>query len=523
MPRVSLDGQGNPIPGLALPPFSADSNLPPVTLTFEADEVFSAYDYRTLGYTHFEVTCVGAAGGRGGDASNELEWLEDAWTTEALSPELWELYKELGNLEHDWEHPDTTFTIDGHTGTWAYHLGRLNPNRWVRKFHPKEPFLTEGELGLGGAGGGGGMHVAAGMLADLPDTVPVVVGQAGNDAGFGQVKVNGALTPDKNIFHTALRVATDAEIAAQPNAAVRRRMTLYKQLLDQLITSWVPKTFLPPQPGENGGASSFADLLCQASGGKGGGPGMVWDGTKFTPLAAGGEGGCGDRLLAGGGGLGSPGSPGSTPGGPGGDGTWDGEIGKGGGGGAGGRFVGTFIKSFTPYTIERVYVQATGGGRGSYSYGDTSKYGQGQSRLSGTYRKRTFVGKSHSLRYYTWDGSQNSKAYATAGAGATQDSNLVAITEALYSPPYDPIDPSNPVQAYWLWENGSNYTWTRPGSSSGSVMPDGTYTETPVAGSTGLTAGGGGGARPTSGLKRGSRAAGFNPNGCVVVRLFKIT
>lgn len=72
MPQIEFDGEGQPIPTLALPPFGSDSDIPPTVLTFTENADFSVFDYRNLGFTHFEAWCVGAAGGRGGDVSGDV-------------------------------------------------------------------------------------------------------------------------------------------------------------------------------------------------------------------------------------------------------------------------------------------------------------------------------------------------------------------------------------------------------------------------------------------------------------------
>jgi hypothetical protein len=72
MSRIEFDGEGTPIPTIALPPFGSESDLPPTVLTFTEDTDFSVSDYMALGFTHYEVWCVGAAGGRGGDAVSQV-------------------------------------------------------------------------------------------------------------------------------------------------------------------------------------------------------------------------------------------------------------------------------------------------------------------------------------------------------------------------------------------------------------------------------------------------------------------
>ena len=92
--------------------------------------------------------------------------------------------------------------------------------------------------------------------------------------------------------------------------------------------------------GGDGGPSSFNDTTCRASGGKGG-KRVQSNSVTVTTKAHGGEGGVGNRIIAGGGAAGGvAGTPSATgpgtPGTAGDDGTLFQNIGKGGGGGAGG-------------------------------------------------------------------------------------------------------------------------------------------------------------------------------------------
>lgn len=172
---------------------------------------------------------------------------------------------------------------------------------------------------FGGAGGGGGLHRVRGLLAALPGSCPVVVG-VGGAAGVDHV--------------------------SDPN-----------QTTD----------------GGDGGSSSFNGDTCRASGGKGG-KRVQSNSLTVTTQASGGQGGVGDRILAGGGALGgSAGTPSATgpgvAGTPGAYGSWDGTIGQGGGGGAGG------VGTYSGITANA----ATIGGHGSWDPGDTSVYGPGTS------------------------------------------------------------------------------------------------------------------------------------------------
>jgi Glycine-rich domain len=223
----------------------------PLVIKFNSNQNFDVQKYIDLGYTHFDVICIGAGGGMGGG------------------------------------------------------IDTANTGTLVRNY--------------GGAGGGGGFHRVRGLLSALPALVPVVVG-AGGSLGVEHAS-NPASTTD----------------------------------------------------GGDGGTSSFNDPTCRASGGKGGKRAQSNSLTVSTQ-ANGGDGGLGNRVVAGGGAAGGvAGTPSATgPGTPGTNGT-DGSLfedyGLGGGGGAGG--VGKYGSGGTTCNA------ATAGGRGSYNPGDTSVYGPG--------------------------------------------------------------------------------------------------------------------------------------------------
>lgn len=216
--------------------------------------------------------------------------------------------------------------------------------------------------------------MAFGMLSDLPDLVAVVVGKGGADAGIAQVKQLGSWTP----------LPPPYTRSTYYDPYFTRRDEINEWLWYYTHSYPEPTTFAGnPQPGQAGGTSSFGDVA-NASGGEGGGPGMIWDGAKFVRKGNGGNGGAGERIAPGGGGLGS-----TTVGVNGSDGIWRPEtgIGEGGGGGKaagetpppGGGYVigggGGYYGTPTPPPP-----LPSAGGRGSYSYADTSVYGQRQFR-----------------------------------------------------------------------------------------------------------------------------------------------
>jgi Glycine-rich domain len=223
----------------------------PLVIKFNANGNFDVQKYIDLGYTHFDVICIGGGGGMGGG------------------------------------------------------IDTANTGTLVRNY--------------GGAGGGGGFHRVRGLLSALPSTVPVVVG-AGGTLG--------------------------TEHASLPANTTN---------------------------GGDGGASTFNDTTCRASGGKGGKRAQSNSLTVAT-VADGGDGGVGNRIIAGGGAAGGvAGTPTATGPGTAGtagvDGTFFQDIGQGGGGGAGG--VGKYGSGGTTCNA------ATAGGRGAYNPGDTSVYGPG--------------------------------------------------------------------------------------------------------------------------------------------------
>lgn len=357
MPRIEFDGQGTPIPSIALPPFGSDSDLPPTMFTFLENAEFPVEQYRTLGFTHFEAWCVGAAGGRGGDSAVDIPYVGYDEVRRPVPQDMWDLH-----LSH---FDNVTLYSYGTTGgprgnglmTQREAQEWQNPTH-LMTFYTYKPFLLfPGMMGMGGGGGGGGLHRVSGLLVDLPETALVVVGKAGTDAGYGQVRQLGVWTP--TIRDTNIATPSSPEF-------------------EYYYSYPLPHPSYPnPQPGIDGGASTFADTVAQASGGKGGGPGMIWDGVAFVRKGNGGDGGRGDRVSAGGGGAGS-----IVEGVNGTDGVWNPEtgIGGGGGGGKGGKeSESTGDPRFGTATI--VQHLASAGGQGSYSFSDTSVYGQRQFRI----------------------------------------------------------------------------------------------------------------------------------------------
>lgn len=315
--RVYLGGEGDPIPEEALPDLTQFDGA--VTLVLENGVPFLKADYVTLGYDAFEVWCIGAAGGSGGDAYGK-DFPVDA-PASVYAPFSWPYY--------------ITF-VPG------------NPNPVEHYF---SPFLT-GLSAAGGGGGGGGLHRVAGLLADLPDSVPVVVGSPGGAGNPGLVGKENAYIPQPPYWE----------------------YTPHWFIWDEPHNL----AFGPVTVGGDGGVSSFNGTLCRASGGKGGRPATKWVAHARSVDGNGGAGGTGGSSTAGGGAAGATSSEdqGAT-------GSWDGTIGQGGGGGRGGHYYGIdeiahsdWGVILTPPVV--LPIPGTDGGLGSFSYGDTSVYGPRQ-------------------------------------------------------------------------------------------------------------------------------------------------
>jgi hypothetical protein len=330
MSRFQLGGQGSPIPNIALPDPNLSSDLPVQSLELVDGVPFDKADWVALGYTHYEVWCIGGAGGLG--AMPGYPVFPTIFTTEAMPADVWAASMAAqaaydAQLQPPWDFDAVDWRFSYiEPGNPNYPVGGVpgvdygwphSHRQWIEHNNPGHlgnvttfltPFTAESGGAFGGGGGGGGLHVMSGELADLPNSVPVTVGKAGVNADPGQIMVNGAyISPMPPPGYGGV-LGWANRYAGTPNP-----------------------TFLPPGLGEDGETSSFGNI-CRASGGKGGHPSVVWAGGLLVVDGAGGEGGAGDRDTPGGGGLGS------TSGSNGMDGSWDGTIGKGGGGGRGGTY-----------------------------------------------------------------------------------------------------------------------------------------------------------------------------------------
>lgn len=385
MTQFDLAGKGGPIPTVALPSPGEDANFPPQVFQLENGSVWEKEDYVGLGYTHYEVWCVGAAGGLGSNLMNRFVYYKstiekkvmpgsyphgDLWGAYCRVQEIW--YEQHGYTP-PWDNPNSSVH---NVNEYANVFNPLHQfNTWI--FEPTLSHTIDNSA-AGGGGGGGGVHVVRGTLADLPNSSEVIVGQAGPDGPTAQTVVNAAWLPPQP-------VATWNWLRGWANEPLPPFFNDEDAYLTLGLQAWMRNYFdpgdvyiPPPQAGSDGGYSSFADV-CHASGGKGGNPAKIWVGTQLVIDGDGGAGGVGDRVEAGGGGSGSANLPVAGH-----DGTWDqSAIGQGGGGGHSGIPSGARYELLTGNRIpgsEYPAKPATNGGRGSFSYADTSIYGNGQAR-----------------------------------------------------------------------------------------------------------------------------------------------
>lgn len=268
--RVELKGDAKPNPIFALPDPGTESTLPPLVLNLPHGVPFIPQTYIDQGYTNYEVWCIGGAGGQGGDGGG------------SPFPPSYTMADRIDNF---------TFQL-----VWPYYF-----SSGVKHYH--DPVLAEMHT-WGGGGGGGGLHVVSGLLAVLPDSCPVVVGQAGASAPVGQISGPETYTPNPPYL------GIESAVYDAPH-----------------------RSFAAPAAGQDGGSSSFNAGTCRASGGKGGSPAttrLLDSEGGLMVNGVGGAGGVGNQTTAGGGAAGSTDSRNGL------DGTWNGSIGKGGGGGRGG-------------------------------------------------------------------------------------------------------------------------------------------------------------------------------------------
>lgn len=344
MTKFELGGYEGPIPNIALPDPQLSADMPIQSLVLPDGTNFEKADWVALGYTHYEVWCVGAAGSLGAEAGEGYVPARTTITFETYPDYIWaamkagyvqdytsegSYYISYVDPKDNWNPPEPGApygTLKVKTVTWGEWFEMQNPTHRMQVSYHHDPFVTSATSpSVGGGGGGGGLHVVSGHLSDLPDSVPVTVGIAGVDPIPGQIRSPNPF----DLFAEPVNFLAEG-YDAHPSMYNYQRWSYDLTVLQNRYPPIEERTLLlPPQPGEDGGYSAFGDIA-MASGGKGGGPALVWvDGHRFF-AAHGGEGGTGGRIEAGGGALGS------TSNLPGKDGTWNGEIGTGGGGGRGG-------------------------------------------------------------------------------------------------------------------------------------------------------------------------------------------
>lgn len=332
MSRLELGGHEGAIPNIALPDPNLSADLPIQSLVQVDGVPFEKEEWVVLGYTHYEVWCVGAAGGQGANAGDLNIRDLNSPTQERIPDDLWAkmkeqfvtqapvpyYVKETGNMlppspGAPYGLPETIILTPAELFEYE------NPNHMMEIYNHHDPFVIEpNRPALGGGGGGGGLHVMSGELADLPDSVPITVGEAGLQSLPGQTNSPNPYDPYSVVDYSIWQ-----QYGTMTDRDVEQFRNRYPPVGGRTL-------LLPGQSGSDGGYSSFGDIS-MASGGKGGGPAIIWVNGVRMFAAHGGEGGIGGRTASGGGAAGS-----TSANIPGRDGTWDGTIGTGGGGGRGG-------------------------------------------------------------------------------------------------------------------------------------------------------------------------------------------
>lgn len=432
--RTSFEGDGPPIQLEAMP----DANLAmagnSATYVLESGD-FIPQEYMDVGFTHYQVWAVGAAGGQGGGANSQLVFDRTFGPKFRMSDAMWALERErvtirakvdynymtpaqrrdfdieveaLWHTYGDWWTPQPLswyeaqwYSLDEAIRRALVDLEASNPNHLTYLTYWTNPQLVPTGAD-GGAGGGGGIQMASGVLADLPEVVPVYVGRPGAEGSFGHnMTWNDSHpgfvadswfagvwrpTPAHNYYDyfdfRLHRLPYDSLYGSYYGSEnYGYRMSEIENALTEYKHRWETVDFHLPGVGQDGEASYFGDIA-QASGGKGGNPivkhkpliyqgPILPEGTDIggvEPDGKGGAGGIGGTLIAGGG---APG--GSLPGQDGADGSWDGEIGSGGGGGRTGARVAAHIAN--GIYIPEYVAPMSDGGRGALSFVDTSIFG----------------------------------------------------------------------------------------------------------------------------------------------------
>lgn len=368
MSRFELGGWvglvGGVLPGEALPD-AHSGNTAALVLELETGD-FHPEEYMSFGYTHFEAWCFGASGGYGGNETSVVLF-DQSVVRPRMSTADWGRYLELMVIYAGELTPPYGPYGGTQAGVRAYYEGQFPNHDPFNVTTFSNPHLDDAVSAYGGGGGGGGLHIVAGLLVDLPQPTPVVVGQVGANGANGQGQV-----PPSEIWTPIPQIMTEK----WPTTETRRKV------LDNYFNDYSYKYPLPhpsftegPLPGDDGGTSNFGDV-CRASGGTGGGQSIDWPSSDDKiPYGPGGDGGLGDQVVAGGGGVGDPANGGHD----GSDGVLDSVLLIGGGGGGGrGQTPGSYQWVMTDHgpSLQLIgHRYPTNGGKGSYSYADTSVYG----------------------------------------------------------------------------------------------------------------------------------------------------
>lgn len=271
--RVQLKGEGFPNPTEALPATSGDVH--PVVLSLPSGTPFVKADYVAIGYTHYEVMCIGAVGGQGGMVPSTSDWSHGGAGGGGGSHRVAGLLSGL---------PDSVAVTVGQPGTAGVSGNGQTTHNMVTYYNSSNgetelvvdtgarPLTHNGVVYINGAGVVQAPYV---MLPGIPYVLTVnaayIAPQDGGDGGYSS-------------FGTVCKAS-----------------------------------------GGKGGKKSPIYVIYN----------VQYGGVQDVPGGNGGQGGIGNRTAAGGGAAGGSTTTGSTLV-EAADGTWNGEVGSGGGGGRGG-------------------------------------------------------------------------------------------------------------------------------------------------------------------------------------------
>ncbi len=379
--RIELGSEGQPIPLEALPDTSGQP-IPALTLVLAPGD-FVPEDYIEQGFTHYQVFCVGAAGGKGGALLGGTGY-EGPQNYKGGAGGGGGLHRVSGALE---DLPATVPVTVGQVGA----TGVDNPGQ------PKWSIISDY----------GSTSFPSERLAIVDTGARPLV-----QNGITYINADGSyVSPYTKVDYMGNPIPSDYT-AAHNTWEGDGYIPGYSYIV-RLNPAWVPST-----DGSDGGYSAFG-TICKASGGKGGKRAPLFSTGIFVgirdergypffeeadylhrafdgqrhPGGDGGQGGQGNSIIAGGGGQGGSsilkfnliGTPGAgdyigADAIPPQDGVWGPEsgIGTGGGGGRGGSYVpGPWTPSYGGYYYmgEGVVEPAQSGGQGSFNYGDPSVYG----------------------------------------------------------------------------------------------------------------------------------------------------